>query len=164
MSPVLNRLSRPWSEAFMFVRSLILFAVLCVTAIGCGKPPMLAVSGKVTLDGKPVPNCKVGFFPDAESFNPDIHGFGFGITDPEGRFEIQHPQGDKGIWPGKYKVTFVAWTDANGNPVPAESKPSEVEGGVKNLFPASYEEPSLSTEKAVVKDGENIFSFNITSK
>jgi hypothetical protein len=148
----------------MFVRSLIVIAALFATTTGCGKPPMMSVSGTVKLDGKAVSNCKVGFFPDTETFNPDRHGFGFGVTDPEGRFEIQHPQGEKGIWAGNYKVTFVAWVDAAGNPVPAESKPSEVEGGVKNLFPDFFEEPSRTTEKAVVKDGENIFAFNITSK
>jgi hypothetical protein len=148
----------------MFVRSLIVLAALFAATTGCGKPPMMSVSGSVTLDGKKVPNCKVGFFPDTESFNPDRHGFGFGITDKEGRFEIQHPRGDKGIWAGKYKVTFVAWVDASGNPVPASVKPSEVDGGVKNLFPDLFEEPSRTTENAVVKSGENIFTFSISSK
>ena len=148
----------------MFVRSFVVMAMFVVVPLGCGKPPMMSVSGKVTLDGKAVSNCKVGFFPDTETFNPDRHGFGFGVTDPQGHFEIQHPQGEKGIWAGNYKVTFVAWVDALGNPVPAESKPSEVEGGVKNLFPDFFEEPSRTTEKAVVKNGENIFDFNVTSK
>lgn len=131
---------------------------------GCGKPPMMTVTGSVKIDGKLIPGCKVGFFPDADTFDPDRHGFGFGITDANGKFEIQHPQGEKGIWPGKYKVTFVAWVTKAGKPVPADSKPSEVEGGVTNLFPAFYEEPSLTKEKAVVKDGANIFDFNIVTK
>lgn len=141
---------------------LCFIGLLAVT--GCGKPPMMSVSGTVKLNGKAVPNCKVGFFPDSETFNPDRHGFGFGVTDTEGRFEIQHPQGEKGIWAGKYKVTFVAWVTSSGKSVPADSKPSEVEGGVKNLFPDFYEEPSRTTERAVVTNGANVFDFNITSK
>ena len=133
-------------------------------SVGCGKPPMLSVSGTVKLDGKSVSNCKVGFFPDTETFNPDRHGFGFGVTNDDGRFEIQHPQGEKGIWPGKYKVTFVAWVNKTGKPLPVDTKPSEVEGGVKNLFPDFLEEPSRTTEKAIVKDTANVFEFNIVSK
>lgn len=148
----------------MLARSAIVFLTLLFFSVGCGKPPMMSVSGTVKLNGKAVPNCKVGFFPDTETFNPDRHGFGFGITDKDGNFEIQHPQGEKGIWAGKYKVTFVAWVTKAGKPVPADSKPSEVEGGVKNLFPDFFEEPSRTTEKAVVKEGANVFDFNIVSK
>ncbi len=147
----------------MVARSAIFILMLLVFAVGCGKPPMMSVSGTVKLNGKAVPNCKVGFFPDTETFNPDRHGFGFGITDKDGHFDIQHPQGEKGIWAGKYKVTLVAWVTKAGKPVPADSKPSEVEGGVKNLFPDFYEEPSRTTEKAVVKEGSNVFDFNIVS-
>ena len=145
-------------------RKVSLIVTLLLFAIGCGKPPMMSVSGTVKLDGKVVPNCKVGFFPDAETFNPDRHGFGFGVTDAEGRFEIQHPQGEKGIWAGKYKVTFVAWVTKAGKQVPVDSKPSEVEGGVKNLFADFYEEPSRTTERAIVKTGANVFDFNIVSE
>ena len=148
----------------MHSTKVVLLISCSLFAIGCGKPPMMSVSGTVKLDGKTVSNCKVGFFPDAETFNPDRHGFGFGVTDSEGRFEIQHPQGDKGIWAGNYKVTFVAWVTKAGKSIPADSKPSEVEGGVKNLFPDFYEEPSRTTEKATVKSGSNTFNFEIASK
>ena len=50
---------------------------------GCGKPPMRQVTGTVSLNGKLVEHCKVGFFPDVVEFNPDRHGFGFGVTDAE---------------------------------------------------------------------------------
>jgi len=129
---------------------------------GCGKPPMQEVKGTVKINGKPVGNCKVGFFPDVEEFVPDRHGFGFGVTDPQGSYKIQHPQGDSGIWAGKYKVTFVAWVDSEGEPLPFEIKPSEVEGGVINLFPESYESPSSTPESCVVKKNiVNIFDFDI---
>ena len=151
----------------MVVRSAIAFLMMIFFVVGCGKPPMQTVSGSVKLDGKAVSNCKVGFFPDLPDtvvFNPDHHGFGAAITDKEGHFEIAHPQGNKGIWAGKYKVTFEAWVTKKGASVPADSKPSEVEGGVKNLFPDLFAEPSRTTEKAVVKEGANVFDFNIVSK
>ena len=151
----------------MVVRSACAFLFILFFVVGCGKPPMLSVSGTVKLNGRAVPSCKVGFFPDLPdtvAFNPDYHGFGSGITDKEGHFELAHPQGVKGIWAGKYKVTFEAWVTKKGEAVPADAKPSEVEGGVKNLFPDFFAEPSLTTEKAVVKEGANVFDFSIVSK
>lgn len=144
------------------------FALLVPCVLGCGKPPMQTVEGTVLLDGKPVSNCKVGFFPELgekEAFNPDRHGFGFGLTDKEGKFKIQHPQGEEGIWAGKYKVTFLAWITEKGEPLPPEIKPSEVEGGVRNLFPDYYEAPSTTTETVKVERGvANVYQFDIKSK
>lgn len=143
----------------------LVLATLCLCSLSaCGKPPMQSVSGTVKLDGKPVDNCKVGFFPDVEAFNPDRHGFGFGLTNDQGEFTIQHPQGDKGIWAGKYKVTFVAWIDKSGKALGIETKPSEVPGGVHNRFPEIYEAPSTTPEKVTVTSGENVLSFDIKSK
>ncbi|QDV24971.1 DUF4198 domain-containing protein [Aureliella helgolandensis] len=137
------------------------FTACLALASGCGKPPMQSVQGNVVLDGKPIENCKVGFFPDTEQFNADRHGFGFGVTDSEGNFTIQHPQGEQGIWAGKYKVTFVAWVTKAGKPLSIDIKPSEVDGGVRNLFPQIYEAPSTTKEKVTVTRGENIFNFDI---
>ena len=131
--------------------------------MGCGEPPMRKVTGVVKLDGVPVQHCKVGFFPDVEEFNPDRHGFGFGVTDATGQFEIQHPQGEKGIWSGDYKVTFTLWVDSNGDVLPMETKPSEVEGGVKNLFPAAYEEPTTSPERVSVSSAGNHLELSVNS-
>lgn len=143
------------------------FALVCSVLVGiagCGKPPMLSVGGTVKLDGVAVADCKVGFFPDTSKFDPDRHGFGFGVTDKEGKFTIQHPQGEKGIYPGKYKVTFVLWVDNKGKVMPMDTKPSEVEGGVFNRFPAKYEAPHTTTETVSVANAENNFEFNIASK
>lgn len=125
---------------------------------------MQSVTGSVLLDGKPIENCKVGFFPDVETFDTNRHGFGFGVTDKEGKFKIQHPQGEAGIWAGKYKVTFVAWVNKKGEALGVEIKPSEVEGGVKNLFPDIYEAPSTTPEKCTVIRGANNFDFAVSSK
>ena len=143
---------------------VVLVAILVAgLAVGCGKPPMRQVTGTVSLNGKLVEHCKVGFFPDVTEFNPDRHGFGFGVTDAQGRFTIQHPQGEQGIWSGDYKVTFTLWVDSKGKALPMETKPSEVEGGVKNLFPAEYEAPSTTPESVSVGAGDNSFNFSVTA-
>jgi hypothetical protein len=133
-------------------RLVLVLAVL--VAPGCGKPVMVTVKGVVKAGGKPVPHCKVGLFPDTTDFDPAKHGYGFGMTNEQGEFEIQHPNGEKGVWPGTYKVTFVAWVDSKGKPVPPSAKPSEVPGGVKNLLPAKYESLADTPERLTVsKDG-----------
>lgn len=143
---------------------VVLVAILVAgLAVGCGKPPMRQVTGTVSLNGKMVEHCKVGFFPDVTEFNPDRHGFGFGVTDAQGRFTIQHPQGEQGIWSGDYKVTFTLWVDSKGKALPMETKPSEVEGGVKNLFPVEYEAPSTTPESVSVGTGENNFTFSVAA-
>jgi hypothetical protein len=141
-------------------------AILCATMTlsGCGTPAFQPVRGVVTLDGKPLPNCKVGFFPDVAEFKPDYHGFAFGMTNDMGEYEALHPKGDKGIFSGKYKVFFVAWVDGKGKAVPPESKPSEVPGGVKNLVPAKYETPETTPITASIGGGGGTFNFDLSSK
>ena len=142
----------------------LVVGTLVLLLSACGKPPMQSVKGTVKLDGKPIGNCKVGFFPDTDHFDTNRHGFGFGITNDNGEFVIQHPQGEAGIWAGKYKVTLVAWVNKAGKPLSVDTKPSEVEGGVRNLFKDIYEAPSTTPEKATVTSGENVFNFEISSK
>jgi hypothetical protein len=146
---------------------LLGFALVVTMLAGCGKPQMVSVKGTVKLDGKPVEHCKVGLFPDLSDpsqFNPEKHGFGYGMTDKNGQFEIQHPQGEKGIWPGSYKVTFVAWVDSKGKPISPTDKPSEVPGGVKNLVPVIYEQLSTTPETVSVPGNGLTKEFNLSSK
>lgn len=129
---------------------------------GCGKPPLVSVKGNVKFKNKPVAHCKVVFFPAVSQFDPDRHGMGFGVTDEQGNFEIQHPQGEKGIYPGDYKVSFVLWVDSKGKVLPPDTKPSEVPGGVKNLFPAVYEAPSTTPEQVSVPSSGLTKDFSIS--
>ena len=141
------------------------YIFLALTLIcGCGAPPFYPLKGVVKLDGKLLPHCKVGFYPDVAQFNPDSHGFAFGMTNEQGEYEAQHPKGDKGIFSGKYKVFFVAWVDKKGKPVPPESKPSEVPGGVRNLLPEKYESPATSPTTITVSRGGGSFDFDLSSK
>ena len=160
---VLNRMVLVERRLLMDIRALPLALVACMLIAGCGKPPMQSVTGTVLLNGKPVPDCKVGFFPDVEKFDTNRHGYGYGLTDAEGKFKIQHPQGEEGIWAGKYKVTLEAWVDKKGNPIPPMTKPSEVEGGVKNLLPDMYSYPSETPERVTVVRGANDFTIEVKS-
>jgi hypothetical protein len=121
--------------------------VLASAAAGCSsKPPMVAVTGVVTLNGKPVEHCKVCFFPEAEDANPEEHGYGLTFTDAEGRYSLANTVGESGIFPGRYKVVLVWYTDKNGKVLPPTAKPSETPGGFINQMPKEYEDPRTSPE------------------
>jgi hypothetical protein len=141
-------------------------AVLAAGLSGCGSPTMVAVKVKVTHDGKPVEHCKVGFVQDVDPFDPKSHGYGYGYTDKDGVCEIAHPMtGEKGLYPGTYKVTFEAWKNKKGQPVPPTEKPSEVEGGVIDRLPQVYKSIGTTTEKfTVVKGGPADHTFALTGK
>jgi 5-hydroxyisourate hydrolase-like protein (transthyretin family) len=140
--------------------------VLVAGLTGCGAPAMVAVKVKVTHDGKPVDNCKVGFVQDVESFDPKSHGYGYGNTDKDGVCEIAHPMtGEKGLYPGTYKVTFEAWKNRRGQSVPPTEKPSEVEGEVFDRLPQALKSIGSTTERLTVVKGTPVdHEFKLTGK
>ena len=136
------------------MRSGVMFMVLIVGLTGCGsKPPMVGVSGVVTLNGKPVEHCQVCFVPDQEDPNPLVHGYGLAWTDAEGCYTLQNTLGDTGIFPGKYKVLLVHHTNRSGKPLPRTAKPSETPGGFVNQMPPQYSEPHSTPESVEVPRG-----------
>ncbi|HEX5105172.1 MAG TPA: carboxypeptidase-like regulatory domain-containing protein [Pirellulaceae bacterium] len=80
----------------------VAFASLLVLAAGCGPsgPSLGAVTGKVTLDDKPLANVSVVFMPVGEG------GTASAITDANGNYELGHQAG-KGAPVGKNKVSVT---------------------------------------------------------
>jgi hypothetical protein len=81
--------------------SIPLLVLGCALLAGCGPggPTLGKVTGKVTLDGKPLPNVAV-------TFMPTEGGSASGITDASGNYELSHPNG-KGTPLGKNKVSVT---------------------------------------------------------
>lgn len=79
--------------------SVVCFAVLwCLLIAGCGGGEdyeVVPVSGKVTLDGRPVPKLRITFQPQATEEHANPGPGSYGITDKKGRFElaIAEPKG-----------------------------------------------------------------------
>jgi hypothetical protein len=124
------------------------------------------VKVKVVYDGKPVANCGVKFVQDVENFDLNTHGIGFGYTDANGECEIAHQMtGEKGLYPGTYKVTFEAWKNSKGKEVPPTEKPSEVEGGVFDRLPQVYKSIGTTTERFTIpSSGAVVHEFTLTGK
>ena len=84
-----------------------------LAASGCsnGSDEKLApVSGKVTVDGKPLTTGSVSFRPDASQGNMSQHQPNSAI-DTEGNFELFVPPARKGAPLGWYKVVVTAYDD-----------------------------------------------------
>jgi hypothetical protein len=124
---------------------------------GCGRASdgidRRAVSGSVTLDGKPLPTGSI-------TFNPDGPGPSAGGTVTDGRYAIARPDGPA---PGRYKV-YVHSLARTGRKIPDSDGPrGSTVDEMKNIVPERY---NLRTEleAQVQKEGENRFDFELTTK
>jgi hypothetical protein len=130
-------------------------AGLCAVGLwlaGCGeKREAAAVSGTVTVAGKPLEGIRV-------SFEPVGRGLGqgsAGVTDAAGKFTLHFVDNDRpGALIGKHRVTFF---DMKSTP-PGESPDAGNLPPVKSRLPAKYLTETLEYE---VKVGENDAKFDL---
>jgi hypothetical protein len=86
-----------------------------VLAAGCGgnRPPLAAVSGRVTVDGQPYPNAYVNFQPVGASGKPEPGRGSMGITDEHGRFTLVYDGGPEGAVVGRHVVRITTVQEAD---------------------------------------------------
>jgi hypothetical protein len=136
------------------------FVAVGLAAIGCSGSssddlPREAVSGTVTLDGKPLVDGSIQFAPAADSVGPQVGG---GSPIADGQFSISR---ENGLVPGAYKVSINA-----GDAKREEQAKGPVRKGLglaKELIPAKYNsQTTLSAE--VNKGGSDNLNFDLQSK
>ncbi len=71
---------------------------LLLAVTGCGGP-LVNASGKVTYKGQPVPSTYVTFQPKEEGQRAST-----GLTDDDGRFELQYSRTEPGVLRGQHTV------------------------------------------------------------
>ncbi len=116
--------------------------------------PRVSVQGTITLDGKPVPEGKLQFQPDASSSGIMVVGE---ITD--GKFAIDRASGPI---PGKYRVTV------SSRPV-FKLKPGADPGGTPppsgpETIPKWYTGVTSKLVADVKSDSPQVFDFTLSSK
>lgn len=139
MKPVSSRLLL----SFLFI--------LFVTGCGSSGQPLGAVTGTVTLDGKPVPGALVTFI----SKEPDGTS-SYGKTDTSGKYRLEFTTDKFGAMLGAHDVTIVTKRVS-------ESDESDTGKVVKTEFvpiPKHYERGALTVE---VKSGNNVHDFALTT-
>jgi DNA-directed RNA polymerase subunit M/transcription elongation factor TFIIS len=88
---------------------------------GTKYPPLGRVTGKVTLDGVPVPSAMVSFQPMAEGPKADTKIAGSaGVTDKEGHYELFYVEGVRGAVVGKHSVQIRALSDVGVEMIPGK--------------------------------------------
>lgn len=127
------------------VRLKACLLLLLVLIPGCGNPNLASVTGKVTMDGKPVPNAFVKFFPTTTTGAPS-----FGKTDSDGNFTMMFSDRESGAWVGENSVQI-----STGDVGLAPGM------GTPETIPAIYNEKT--TLKQTVKAGSNQFNFELKS-
>jgi hypothetical protein len=108
---------------------IIALVLAMLGSAGCNNgEKTVSVEGTVTLDGQPLPEAHVMFYPQGAS--PTDQKLYFGSTDQEGKFALRSSiDGSEGAPPGKYNVTLttaVARQDATETtPLPPERVPAK---------------------------------------
>lgn len=118
-------------------------AALAVCQAGCGKHSA-SVSGKVTLDGKPLATGVVNFTPAATGASA------YANIGADGRYALQ-TGAEAGLEPGSYKVTVAA----NATPEQAAAMGIKIgrEGIMPLLTPPRYADVSTTPLVVDVKAG-----------
>ncbi len=117
--------------------------------IGCNGSDLAIVKGKVTLEGKPVPNGTVNFIPD------DAGPSASGEIKPDGTYQLTTNKPGDGAKIGSYKVMVIAMEDQTGK-LPEEKSPLPAA-----IVPLKYTALSTTDLKATVEKKENIIDFDL---
>ena len=125
-------------------------AIVLVASAGCGsgKKKTCIVRGKVTYDGKVVPNGTITFFPtEGPSASGEIQ--------PDGSYTLTTYVAGDGAVEGAYTVVIVAMRDESGR-LPEERNPLP-----PPIVPNKYTSAATSDLRAEVKAGENTLNFHL---
>jgi hypothetical protein len=118
----------------------VCFLILPASIAGCGKsgPELAAVSGRVTVDGKPMENVDVTFQPD------EMRPASYARTDASGHYELGYKRGVQGALLGQHTVRIRSLV-ANAPQIAAQFN-------------------SQSELRREVKAGQNEFDFDVTTE
>ena len=125
---------------------------LCTAVVltGCNNenlPGLGSVTGKVTMDGKPVPDALVAFEPVDGSAAPAM-----GRTDASGTYELYYSRGVKGAKIGEHNVRVNSYQETG------DDDNRQIQ---KETVPSKY---NVKTElKATVSRGSNTLDFALKS-
>ncbi len=116
-------------------------------------PPRMAIAGKVTLDGSPLPGGTIEFQP-ATGGPPQIGPGGSEIRDGSYRIDAS-----EGLVAGRYKVLIFSGGPSTTRDT-APSEPGAQARPPRELIPARYNTATTLTAE-VSKDKSNQFNFEI---
>lgn len=139
----------------------LLFCLLTCCALGCGRPPQRApsqpvpISGKVTLDGKPLAGAEVVFI-------TETLGTFSAATADDGTYKLVSSVGGEQVCEGPCKVTISKFVLPEGQTPQPDMSP-ELQGGKQLLRPKYSQRDETVLGVNVPKEG-GTFDFPLESK
>src|SRR5262245_37433728 len=127
----------------LFFRTGLVVACILVVS-GCSGPNAASVTGSVTLDGQPLDNANVAFYPDGGNGAPAN-----GQSDANGNYTLSTGT-DAGLSPGKYIAIVIKTKDP---PQPYDKTGAEIPP--IPITPAKYGSTTTSDLRVDVKPGKN---------
>jgi hypothetical protein len=130
-----------------------------VLTVGCGGPRIAPVSGKVTLNGNPLPNALVSFNPIPKEGSSEAGPGSIGSTNANGEFTLKLTPERKGALVGRHRVAITAM-----NPGAGESDTRRPAGPrpLVNTIPGRYNEKTELTFE-VLSGGSDQANFDLKS-
>ena len=162
--------------------SMAFLTVIAGLGCGSGGPVTYSVTGKVTLDGQPLPNVNVAFFP-SDSKLPSSGG----VADSQGVYKLTMASGTAGAVAGKHKVTVYgggqAMADMSADQAEMKKKGEEMANRMKAMsatpqdprektagpktdspVPEKYSSPDKTTLEKDVGANSNVIDLELSSK
>jgi hypothetical protein len=135
------------------------FCGLLLLATGCGGPSLAPVSGKITLDGKPLADATVGFYPLGA--NASITSSG--KTNSNGEYTLKTVMDSRtGAIVGKHRVSITVEPDLVGNTDLPADKLGKIARPPK--LPARYQGTESELTCEVPSGGKTDANFDLKSK
>ncbi|HVX63730.1 MAG TPA: hypothetical protein VHC19_24120 [Pirellulales bacterium] len=136
--------------------------LLSLAAPGCGGSPGAAlvdvpVSGKVTLDGEPLPGAMIYF----QSSNPAAFASLAGMTDDSGVYRLRTVTSQTSEFGGSYQVTISRMLKPDGSTLGPNEMPANV--GATESLPPRYSMLGQSQLTAEVPAAGGAVDFELTS-
>lgn len=142
-----SKCSRPSRPAVRF--TALAAASVLASILGCGRSDMGSVTGKVTLDGQPLPDAFLEFAPTGDKGSPSS-----GRTDAAGEYELMFSRDTSGAFIGPNRVRITT------REITTDERQREV--WLPEKVPARYNAQTELTRE--VQPGANRFDFELQSE
>lgn len=165
-SPLSSRKRHGLAPPLRGARPVFIFLSLAILKLaGCGSnlPPVVPVSGVVTLDGQPLADAAIAFMP------VDGGRFGYGSTNEKGEFQIGTFTDSDGALVGVHRISITLQdiiSPAAMGRTPEEEEEMDRRGEsiwvFKSRIPEKYASPDTSGLRVDVKKGISPVRFELS--
>ncbi|MDB5338150.1 MAG: hypothetical protein JWN70_3769 [Planctomycetaceae bacterium] len=107
---------------------VLIWGLIVAVTVGCGgNLKLVPVEGTVKLNGEPLSDARVVFYPEAGGRPSNAR------TDADGRYSLEYIEGEPGALIGKHKVSISTFVEAD-----PDSTDPLIKLGHRETLPAEY--------------------------